>query len=363
MVSGMLYREDLDDVRARMTAWWRGEDIGRPVMKITCPAKEPLEASPYMPPPAGWLTDMSSRDYDYRVYLSKIQPGLQQYFGEALPVVYPELAPGALALFLGCYGKEMPGTVWCQPCIDDSEAAVFRFDPDNFYWQFALRLGREQVRLAQGKFYVGFPDFEEGLDTLAAMRGGMRLLVDLHDRPDWVHRSLCAITDCYFHYYDIFYEMVHDELGGIQQWIWAPGRVAKFQCDFSAMIRPEMFGEFMVPVLTEMCERIPYSMYHWDGANAVRHHDHLLSIPGLDVLQVGPGGEADQGYPTDHPRWWPLIHKTLDAGKRAHIGCCSIENYIALKREFGNRLHRCIIDIMPLQTAEEAHRLLVIASE
>jgi len=357
----ILYREDLDDVRARMTAWWHGEDIGRPVMTITCPAEKPLETIPFMPPPAGWLTDMSTGNFDYRVYLSRITPGTRQYFGEALPVVQPVLAPGDLALYLGCRGKEMPGTVWCQSCIDDPETAVFHYDPDNFYLQFALRLCREQVRLAQGKFMVGFPVFEAGLDTLAAMRGGGRLLTDLYDRPEWVHRSLRAITDLYFRYYDIFYDMIRDESGGVPAWICAPGRADVFQCDFSAMIGPEMFGEFMVPVLTEMCERVPYNMYHWDGANAVRHHDHLLSVPGLVLLQAGPGGEGDQGYPTDHPRWWPLIHKTLDAGKRAFIGCCSIENFVALQREFGKRLHRCVIDIHTLQTAGEAARLLDIA--
>ena len=359
----MLYREDIDAVRARMTAWWRGEDIGRPVMMITCPARKPRETISFMPPPAGWLTDMSSRDFDYRAYLSRVQPGRCEYFGEALPLVQPVLAPGDLALYLGCHGKEMPGTVWCEPCIQEPEAAVFRFDPDNAYLQFALRLCREQVRLGKRKFYVCFPDFEVGLDTLAAMRGGERLLVDLYDRPEWVHRSLRAITALYIRYYEMFYELIKDELGGIQYWAWAPGRLDKFQCDFSAMIGPEMFGEFMVPVLRELCDRIPYSMYHWDGAAAVRHHDHLLSIPGLKVLQVGPGGEGDQGYPTDHPRWWPLIHKTLDAGKRPFIGCCSTENFIALKREFGARLHRCIIDIHTLQTAADADRLLGIARD
>ena len=122
----MLYREDLDDVRTRMAAWWRGEDIGRPVMMITCPRAVPLEAIPYMPPPAGWLTDMSTRDYDYRVYLSKIQPGKARYFGEALPVVQPCLAPGDLALYLGCYAKEMPGTVWCGQSIDSLITSTWR---------------------------------------------------------------------------------------------------------------------------------------------------------------------------------------------------------------------------------------------
>ena len=51
---------------------------------------------------------------------------------------------------------------------------------------------------------------------------------------------------------------MRDEVGGSCYWVWAPGRTAKFQCDFSAMISPAMFNEFMLPVLGEMCERVSY---------------------------------------------------------------------------------------------------------
>jgi len=88
--------------------------------------------------------------------------------------------------------------------------------------------------------------------------------------------------------------MMRDEVGGSIFWAWAPGRMAKFQCDFSAMISPAMFGEFMVPVLREMTERVSYCMYHWDGPGALGHHDHLLSLPRLTMLQWTPGADANK---------------------------------------------------------------------
>lgn len=355
-MSGLLYRQDMDDVRRRLTTWWRGGDIGRPALQIYAPRQTPLEQIPPVPKPAGWVTDYSIRDFAYRVYLSQAGPGRVEYYGEAVPSVSPDLAPNCLALYLGCQGVDMPGTVWCEPFIHEPEQARFVYDPENVYWQFSLRLGREQVRRNAGKTLFQFPDLIEGLDTLEAMRG-KQLLFDLIDRPDWVHRCLRQVTDRYFHYYDMLYDLFRDEVGGSVFWAWAPGRMAKFQCDFSAMISPEMFGEFMVPVLREMTQRVAHCMYHWDGPGALPHHDHLLGLPDLDMLQWTPGAGRE---PTDHPCWWPLYHKTLDAGKRLLIGCGSQDSLRALKREFGPRLKQFLIGYSA-KDAAEAQEVLRLA--
>jgi hypothetical protein len=256
-----------------------------------------------MKEPEGWLTHYSTADFDYRVNLSARACDSTWYLGEAVPEVSPDLAPNCLALYLGCRGLEMPGTVWIEPVIDRPEDARFEFDPENYYWNYTLRLGERQLDMGRSKFLVSFPDLLEGLDTLAAMRGTRNLLLDLRRRPEWVKGCLRQIIDRYFHYYDILYNMLRDEVGGSVFWAWAPGRMAKFSCDFSAMISPEMFGEFMVPVLSEMCERVSYCMYHWDGPRALPHHGHLLSIPELKLLQWVPGCGAE---PTWHRRWWPI---------------------------------------------------------
>jgi len=322
-------------------------------MLLTAPQERAMEQVPAMPKPKGWTTDYSTSNFDYRVNLSARACLHTLFLGECVPAVAPDLAPDCLALYLGCKGVDGDGTVWCEPFIDDPDRARFDYDPDNFYWQFSLRLGREQLRLGNGKFLLQFPDLIEGLDTLAAMRDTQRLLVDLIERPDWVRRCLRRITDLYFHHYDVLYDMIRDEVGGSVFWAWAPGRMAKFQCDFSAMISPAMFGDFMVPVLREMCERVSYCMYHWDGPGAICHHDHLLSIPRLTMLQWTPGAGAE---PCPHRRWWPLYHKTVEAGKKVFVGGAGFEDLAAMKREFGPKLKQFMIrtGVRDLAEAEKA---------
>lgn len=356
-MSGLLYREDMDEVRARLTTWWNGGDIGRPVMEITAPRPEPIPTVPEMPEPEGWITHYSIKNFDYRVNCSARACSSAHYLGEAVPSVSPDLAPNCLALFLGCPGIETAGSVWCEPIFDRPEDARFVFDKANKYWDFCVRLCREQLRLGQGKFLIQFPDLIEGLDTLAAMYGTDRLLMALVERPDWVHDCLRQITDRYFQCYDLLYDMIRDEVGGSIFWAWTPGRMSKLQCDFSAMISPAMFGEFMVPVLTEMSERLGYCMYHWDGPGALPHHDHLLSIPSLNMLQWTPGA----GNPDTHEKiWWPMYHKSIEAGKTLKIGCDSIDTLKALKKEFGEGFKKFLIG-MGAESPEQAEEILKVA--
>ncbi len=354
-MSGLLYREDMDEVRTRLTDWWNGGDLGRPALQVSAKRERPLEDIPELPVPEGCqCPGYTTMDFDFRVNQGIRGHINSHYLAEAVPTASPDLAPNCLALFLGCEGVEAAGSVWCEPCFESPEEARFEVDPDNFYWDFCLRLAREQLRLGKGKFLVQFPDLIEGLDTLAAMRNNERLLFDLIERPQWVHDCLRLITDRYFYYYDILYNMFRDEVGGSRYWAWAPGRMVKLQCDFSAMISPQMFGEFMVPVLTEMCDRIAYSMYHWDGPGALLHHDHLLSVPGLDMLQWTPGAGAP---PTFDSVWWPYYHKSFEAGKKVLIGVDTLDTLVAIKAEFGESFKMFLINMEVASPAEAEEAL------
>jgi len=356
----MLYREDADEVRARLTEWWNGGDIGRPAIMLTAGRETPLERFPEMPKPAGaGRPTYTAKSLEYRVNVAQRYCIGTYFLGEEMPTVSPDLAPNCLALFLGCQGVETETTVWCEPCFEAPGQERFEYDPRNFYWSFCRRLCAEQLRVGAGKFLVAFPDLIEGLDTLSAMRGNEKLLYDLIERPEWVKACLRQITDRYFHYYDILYDMIRDEVGGSHFWAWAPGRMAKFQCDFAAMISPAMFGEFMVPVLREMCERVSYCMFHWDGPGALPHLDHLLSIPKLTMIQWTPGAGVE---PVDHERWWPLYHRMVEGGKKPILlnvrGAESLER---LKKEFGPKLKNFMLK-MHAKTKQEAESWLRIAA-
>jgi 5-methyltetrahydrofolate--homocysteine methyltransferase len=356
-MSGLEYKPDMDEARDRLTAWWQGEDIGRPALLLQAPREQPVEEVPVRPQPEGWVTRYSISDYEYRVYLGRTGCINTHYLAESTPFVSPDLAPNCLALFLGCHGVDMPGTVWCEPFITEPGDEVVRFDPENIYWRFSWKLGQELKRLGEGKFLLQFPDFIEGLDTLAAMRGSEELLIDLVERPEWVSQMMNRITEVYFEYYDRFYELIKDERGGSVFWAWAPGRMCKLQCDFSAMISPTMFAEFMMPVLRSMTPRFDHCMYHWDGPGAIPHQDLILSLPELDVVQWTPGAGVEHA---SDPRWFPLHHKTIAAGKKVFIACDSIDSLKRLKAEFGRDLNNFLIRF-GAENLDEAERFLLEA--
>ncbi|MBT3343574.1 MAG: hypothetical protein HN712_03275 [Gemmatimonadetes bacterium] len=359
-MSGLIYREDADEVRDRLTHWWTGGSLGRPPLLITVPRDKPLLDLPPRDEPEGWVTHYSTSDFDYRLHLALNACNGQHYLGEAMPCTAPDLGANCLALYLGCRGVEMPGTVWFEPCIDTPDSAVFDIDPHNDDWDFTQRLAQAQLQQGGERFLTSFPDLIEGLDTLAAMRGTQALLVDLLERPEWVEASLTRITELYFHYYDALYELISDERGGSHFWAWAPGRMAKLQCDFSAMISPDMYQQFMVPVLNAMCPRFDHCMYHWDGPGAVEHLDAMLTVSDLDMIQWTPGAGAE---PVADRVWWPLYHRIIDADKKVILlGVDGLEAVAQLQREFGPQLEKFMLGIH-CDSLPDAQRLLSLVGD
>lgn len=213
----------------------------------------------------------SKADIRYRIKATEHKMARMFFGGEAFPCFDTEIAPGDLALYLGSgpFFQENTKVVWHRPSISDPDKAnPLTFSPNSKWWKFHRRLIAEAVRHGQGRFLVGVPDLIEGLDTLASLRGTTGLALDLFRRPKWVHARLGEITDLYLTYFDAIHRMIRDELDGNAYSIlriWGPGRTAKVQCDFSAIISPAMFREFALPYLGEQWDRLDFTPYHLDG--------------------------------------------------------------------------------------------------
>ena len=95
--------------------------------------------------------------------------------------------------------------------------------------------------------------------------------------------------------------------------IWFEGRGCDVQCDFSAMLSPDMFIEFVLPHLAAQCAHLDHSIYHLDGPGQLPHLDLLLDIPELDGIQWIPGA----GNPTvGSPVWFPIYERIQARGKK-----------------------------------------------
>jgi len=95
--------------------------------------------------------------------------------------------------------------------------------------------------------------------------------------------------------------------------LWCRETWYPLQCDFSAMISPEFFEEFVKPALQREAAFLKKSIYHLDGPGEIPHIDHLLDIKEIDGIQWTAGaGQPD----LSDEKWYPLYKKIQAKGKK-----------------------------------------------
>jgi len=304
------WKPDWPQAKANFVRWWEGEGLA---LGLTAPRPEPIEA---IPPPAE-PRDIEARWTDpvFRCVQAERQMAGTAYLAEAFPYFDTQIGPGSLGTFLGSQPHFVPETVWYEPCIEDPESfGPIRFRPEgNRWWNVHLAVVEEGLRRARGRYLVGMPDLIENIDTMAAMRGSQELLVDLLDRPAWVKARLAEINEAFFETFTLLYEKVKDADGGnafSAFRVWGPGKTAKVQCDFSCMISPRMFREFVAPPLAAQCDWLDYSVYHLDGPTALQQLEPLLEIESLDAIEWSPLSLAGGS-----PEWYDLYRRIKAGGK------------------------------------------------
>ena len=307
----MKWKPDWPKAKENLVRWWNRKGLA---LSLTAPRAKPIEP---VPPPPPEPADLQVRwtDPAWRVGQAESQIAGGHHYAEAYPCFDAQIGPGSLGTFLGAEPRFAPETVWYDPCIADPDAyGPIRLNPVGNKWlDVHMRLIDEGLRRARGRFIVAMPDLIENIDTLAAMRGSEPLLVDLVDRPAWVHARLAEINQAFFAAFDLFFEKTKVDGGNAFVFsIWGPGRTAKVQCDFSCMISAAMFREFVVPHLTEQCEWLDYSLYHLDGTQAMHHLDALLEIEPLDAIEWTPQAGRPGG---GSPQWFDLYRAIRKGGK------------------------------------------------
>jgi hypothetical protein len=262
-----------------------------------------------------WWTDPD-------LYVTRFEEtaGLTTHFGDSYPRFFPSLGPGALAAFMGCQSVPQETTIWQKELIDDWDAAPeLKLHEDNLYWQAAQALTTESIRRADRRWITEFTDIGGAMDITSYFRGPENLCMDVVTNAGDVRRCEEAVLDAWFEVYDRLYELILADAGGSCGWIglWYPGRTYPLQCDFSCMISPEMFGDFVMPVLARQAAGLDVATYHLDGPDAVRHLDALCTIPNLRTIQWIPGAGASHRVAD----WLDLYRRIQDHGRNIWMFC------------------------------------------
>ena len=182
-------------------------------------------------------------DLAYRVNLAQRACLGHYYLAEAVPKSRPTSRPTAWRSTWAARRGE-PGTVWCEP-VREHARSRFELDKGKLYWHFTRRLAVSKSAWA-GEIPQPFrPHRGAGHPGGHARHGAFAHRSDRAPRlgsplPARDHRPLLPLLRS-------LYDLIRDEVGGSHFWAWAPGRMAKFQCDFSAMIGPSMFATSWCP--------------------------------------------------------------------------------------------------------------------
>lgn len=193
------------------------------------------------------------------------------------------------AAYFGAQPNYAPDTIWFAPLLEEPDAEKLHFDKNSPHLLQQKEIARTVAQKAKGEFLVGMTDNCGIIDALAQLRGPQNLLVDMLDNPEFVQEACKKITGAWEETQQDFFNILaeNNEGGSTQGWmqLWCPGRHAQIQCDFSVMISPDMFEEFVLPEIESCSKFLDHTTYHLDGQEQIRHLDLILSVKELDNIQ------------------------------------------------------------------------------
>lgn len=311
-------KPDYEKTKQRIDAFWEREIIDRPVVMF--PLEKPVEQRVSLPESPHASSAERWMDVQYQVDFALATLCNQEFLGDTLPVVYPNLGPEIFSAFYGCplhFGDF--GTSWTDPILKDwSQADNIRLDWNSPYLKWLHEMTDALLEAGRGKFITGMTDWHPGGDAIAAFRDPQLLAVDLIEHLPEVKSLLARIEKDYFAVYDIFYEKLRSN--GLPITSWTPlvydGRYYIPSNDFSIMISKDMYDEIFLPGIVRECQFLDRSIYHLDGPGALRHLDSILSIPELGALQWVPGAGNEV-----FNRWVWVYQKVQKAGKGIQVSC------------------------------------------
>ncbi|MBQ6823287.1 MAG: hypothetical protein IJP27_01410 [Clostridia bacterium] len=304
----MSFNEQYKDRLDRYEQFWERTNK-TPVLNFTAPKEG---AVPFQRP-----ADLKQKwlDEDYVLNWHRHKVENTAYVGDAVPMLFTNLGPGCLSACIGGNYDLGEDTIWLdrRPVIEDWEdLPPIAFDENSEMWQHLLRL--QEKFATDPDVHFSMTDIGGVLDIIASLRGTQELLYDVYDYPDEIKALSKRVTEMWIEMYRQQAETLKKHGLPYNTWMNIPSAKDWYpmQCDFSYMLSPAHFEEFVLPDLVEQAKHIERPVYHLDGVGELPHLDMILEIPNLKAIQWAPGaGEA----PEWDEKWFPVLKKIQDKKK------------------------------------------------
>ena len=351
----MIFKEDWEKSKERFNSFWEHDIADRPIIAIEAPREKPLNDIQELKAAKDLAEKWTNLEYRADEFVHYCN---NTYFGgDWFPNFFSNLGPGAMSACIGGTYKWGEDTVWfdtVQVIKDWEKVGDFSLDKNSDMWQMLTTMTEHFIKNANGNYICGVSDIGGNFDILAALHGTQELLYDMYDYSEEVKKAIDQITNIWFTVYDELYNRIYPTQKGITSWmpLWCKEKWYPLQCDFSSMLSPQMFEEFVKPALQKEAQFLNKSIYHWDGPGEIPHLDHILDISEINGIQWTSGaGNANELDPI----WYPLFKKIQQKGKNLvlfHIDPNLLDSFMSEFSPKGVYLHTSV------KSQEEADRII-----
>ena len=355
------YKDNWDEAYQRVMAWWNGGSLGRPVIFSGVPKENPKTVAP-----VSVLTseEFKERDLSEEFHLGMERSFLEGFYFPAESVPYVRVNYASLLGLLGAMAGAPinytadTGTAWIGEVPDIYSRPLPKFSPDCPPYKFIIHMIHRHAETFGYDVILGANPMLDPLTTLSMMRGPGNLCVDLIERPLAVKEWISALGDLFMAAVQGYRSAraMHGRREDIN-WCgaWAPGDMDALQCDFSTMLSPEMFREFVLPELEREAEFMDYAIWHLDGTTEFRHLDAICSVPKIRVIQWIDEKRLVRS-PENFIDVWKRIRST---GRSLLFSSVTVDQAMELTRQLGpDGLAFTFVDITTMKDFDDAVNLI-----
>ncbi|MBQ3141470.1 MAG: hypothetical protein IJC25_05875 [Clostridia bacterium] len=327
---------DFERVHRNYDSWYSNE-LKRPTLKMTFSDPLPEDKPDWYV--ANRYENCVNLNISPKQLVDSVEYQLQftDYAYEGFPEMWMAgFGPGHTAALLGCNAHGTVHTVWFEPengVYTPIEKLHFEYDENNRWWNRLREVYRVASERFKGDVVIQMYDIGGVMDILASFVGTEQLLIDCIEQPEEVKRCVNEIQALWFRYFDEINAILKPTAKGYSHWAGMlhrePGYI--FQSDFSYMISPEMFREFVFDEIRTSSARVPNAIYHQDGIGELPFTDMFLSIDSIRTMQWVPG----DGEPRLRD-WSEHFKKIVASGKKLYPAYQGIEDLPKLYRTVGD---------------------------
>lgn len=204
---------------------------------------------------------------------------------------------------LGCPVFAAAFNCRAEPCLESLDAAGDQaLDLDGNPWfQILLRFTRDLVAAAAGRYPVCPPLLRGPGDCASAMLGGMPFVMGFLDDPDGIQHLLDRCSRTRLAVLHRLHELIPPwngthAAGGYPSKVWCRRTVAYHQEDCAALLSPDLFRQFLLPIEREQCRAAELNFIHLHSS-CLYPVDIVLESRDYGVLQINidhPGASSPE---------------------------------------------------------------------